>query len=109
VQGTSFAASEPIVVRGGGPRSSAEAVAALRAEGLAPRPWANAPGDRYGWHRHPYHKRLYCVQGSIVFHTRNGDLALAAGDRLELPAAVDHAATVGADGVACVEAAVASG
>jgi cupin superfamily acireductone dioxygenase involved in methionine salvage len=47
---------------------------------------------------------LYCVSGSIVFHTSGGDVALAPGDRLELPAGVEHSATVGHDGVQCVEA-----
>jgi hypothetical protein len=39
-----------------------------------------------------------------VFHTDEGDIALSAGDRLDLPAGTPHAATVGASGCACVEA-----
>jgi quercetin dioxygenase-like cupin family protein len=79
------------------------------ADGLTPRSWANGPGDRYEWHRHGYHKVLYCVSGSIVFHTRDdGDLAVGAGDRLDIEAGTDHAATVGARGVECIEAAVES-
>jgi hypothetical protein len=42
--------------------------------------------------------------GSIVFHTDDGDAALAAGDRLDLPAGTRHAATVGQHGCECVEA-----
>jgi quercetin dioxygenase-like cupin family protein len=81
--------------------------ARLLDEGLTPRSWANGPGDRYGWHRHGYHKVLYCVSGSIVFHTReDGDLALGPGDRLDIEPDTDHAATVGATGVECIEAAV---
>ena len=77
----------------------------LRSEGLDPHGWSNAPGDRYGWHRHDYHKVLYCVSGSIVFHTRSdGDIELRAGDRLDVEPGTDHAATVGDDGVECVEA-----
>lgn len=77
--------------------------ARLRALGLAPRWWSNAPGDTYGWHDHPYHKVLFCAEGSIVFHTRDGDIELGAGDRLDVEPGTDHAATVGAHGVTCVE------
>jgi len=49
-------------------------------EGLRPYSWGNGPGDRYGWHSHGYTKVLYCVTGSIVFHTHDGDLALEPGD-----------------------------
>ena len=80
--------------------------ARLRKEGLTkPRWWSNGPGDEYGWHAHEYHKVLYCASGSIVFHTRNGDIALGPGERLDVAPATDHAATVGPEGVTCVEAA----
>lgn len=78
--------------------------AVFRAEGLTPRSWSNAPGDTYGWHEHPYHKVLYCLRGGITFHLREGDVALEPGDRLEIEPATEHAATVGPDGVACIEA-----
>ena len=78
----------------------------FRAEGLSPRSWSNAPGDTYGWHRHDYDKILYCVRGGITFHGRDGDHALTSGDRLEIRAGTDHAATVGPEGVECMEAAV---
>jgi mannose-6-phosphate isomerase-like protein (cupin superfamily) len=45
------------------------------------------------------------VTGSIVFHTRDGDFALQPGDRLEVDPGTEHAATVGDDGVLCLEAA----
>jgi quercetin dioxygenase-like cupin family protein len=77
----------------------------LRDEGLSPKSWSNGPGDRYGWHEHDYHKVLYCVAGSIVFHTREGDYELHRGDRLDVARGTSHAATVGPDGVECVEAA----
>lgn len=80
--------------------------AELHGEGLSDvRWWSNGPGDEYGWHSHEYHKVLYCASGSIVFHTRDGDIALRPGDRLDIEPATDHAATVGPDGVTCVEAA----
>ncbi|HEX2030327.1 MAG TPA: cupin domain-containing protein [Actinomycetota bacterium] len=78
--------------------------ARLRGDGLSPRSWSNGAGDTYGWHDHPYHKVLYCVTGAIVFHLRDGDMALRPGDRLDIEPGTEHAATVGPDGVACIEA-----
>ena len=81
------------------------AAEAFRREGCAAlREWGNGPGDRYGWHAHDYHKVLFCLSGSIVFHTRAGDVRLEPGDRLDVPPGVEHAATVGPAGVRCVEA-----
>jgi len=83
-----------------------DAVAAFEQEGCsAPRFWDNPPGDTYGRHSHDYHKVLFCLEGSITFHLRSGDVELRAGDRLDLEPGVEHAATVGPDGVSCVEAA----
>lgn len=82
-----------------------EVVEALRAAGLEPRSWSNGPGDRYGWHEHRYHKVLRCAAGGITFHTSEGDFELAAGDQLDIEPGTAHAATVGPDGVTCVEAA----
>jgi len=85
--------------------SREEIQARFEEEGLRPSSWGNAPGDEYGWHSHRYHKVLYCVQGGIVFHTEGGDFALEAGDRLDVEPGTEHAATVGSDGVQCIEAA----
>jgi hypothetical protein len=94
------------VNRSAGPAPSrSEIEQAMRDEGLDPHGWGNGPGDTYGWHQHDYHKVLYCVSGSIVFHTRtDGDLDLAPGDRLDIEPGTQHAATVGDHGVECVEA-----
>jgi mannose-6-phosphate isomerase-like protein (cupin superfamily) len=84
-------------------RPAAEQV--FREEGCsAPRPWGNAPDDTYAWHSHDYHKVLFCLDGGITFHTRDGDVALESGDRLDIDPGTEHAATVGDRGVACVEA-----
>ncbi|HEV3474159.1 MAG TPA: cupin domain-containing protein [Actinomycetota bacterium] len=85
-----------------------ELEAALGGDSTSPRWWSNAAGDRYGWHAHDYRKVLYCAEGSIVFHLRDGDIELGPGDRLEVDPGTDHAATVGPHGVKCVEAAAAS-
>lgn len=82
--------------------------AALRAfrdeECSPPRPWANGAGDTYGRHSHPYHKVLFCLEGSITFHLGDGNVTLEAGDRLDLEPHTEHAATVGPGGCSCVEA-----
>jgi mannose-6-phosphate isomerase-like protein (cupin superfamily) len=83
----------------------AAAVAAFAAEGAsAPRFWGNGPGDTYGRHDHGFHKVLFCLAGSIVFHTDGGDVELGPGDRLDLEPGTEHGATVGPDGCECVEA-----
>ncbi len=83
---------------------NAEIRAVFESEGLKPHSWSNGPGYRYGWHDHSYHKVLYCVEGSITFHTDHGDTELNTGDRLDLPPGTRHAATVGPTGVTCLEA-----
>jgi mannose-6-phosphate isomerase-like protein (cupin superfamily) len=89
----------------GGDASREAAVAALAREGASsPRFWANGPGDRYGAHEHGFHKVLFCLSGSIVFHVDGEDVELTAGDRLALEPGTVHAATVGPSGCGCVEA-----
>ncbi len=88
-----------------------ELAARLRAEGLAPGSWGNGDGDVYGAHAHAFDKVLVCAVGSIVFGLpASGErVALAAGDRLDLPAGTEHDAVVGPDGVTCLEAHLAAG
>jgi hypothetical protein len=82
-----------------------EIEAGFREEGLSPHGWGNGPGYEYEWHSHDYHKVLYCVSGSIVFHTEEGDFELKPGDRLDVEPGTGHSATVGPDGARCMEAA----
>jgi len=67
--------------------------------------WSNGPGDRYAAHAHHYDKVLYCVEGSITFvlEAEGRSVQLRAGDRLDLPAGIVHAAVVGPDGCVCIE------
>ena len=82
-----------------------DVLAVLTGEGCSPaRYWGNEPGDTYARHDHGYHKVVFCLEGSIVFHTDDGDVELAAGDRLDLEPGTLHAATVGPNGCRCVEA-----
>lgn len=83
----------------------ARAEAAFADEGLEAHTWSNQPGYRYAEHSHAYHKVAYCVSGSIVFHTPRGDQPLEIGDRLDLSPHTPHGATVGDEGVTCMEAA----
>ena len=80
--------------------------ARLRTEGLDPGAWSNGPHDRYAAHDHPYDKVLVCAAGSIRFGlpATGASAELRRGDRLELPAGTAHDASVGPDGVTCLEA-----
>jgi quercetin dioxygenase-like cupin family protein len=88
----------------GAPPGEEEIAGRMRAEGLSPYGWGNGPGDTYGWHEHGCEKVLYCVRGRIVFCTAGGDIELGPGDKMVLPSYTAHAATVGAEGVRCIEA-----
>lgn len=74
-------------------------------EGLDPYSWSNGPFDTYSAYSHGYDKLIYVVFGSITFGLPElgQSLTLKAGDRLDLPAGVVHNATVGAEGVVCLE------
>jgi quercetin dioxygenase-like cupin family protein len=89
----------------GQPPTESDLREAYAAEGLSAYRWSNGPHDRYQAHSHGYHKVIYIVSGSITFGLPElGDsITLAAGDRLDLPAGVLHDATVGPDGVVCLE------
>jgi quercetin dioxygenase-like cupin family protein len=78
----------------------------MRAEALAPYAWGNGPHDTYAAHSHAYDKVIYVVDGSIVFGLpkEGAEIELKAGDRLDLPKGTVHDATVGAQGVTCLEA-----
>ena len=77
----------------------------LRGESLEPGTWRNGPGDVYAAHRHAFDKVLVCVRGSITFGLpgRGDSVLLEVGDRLDLPAGIDHDALVGPAGVTCLE------
>ncbi len=86
-------------------QAEADAREAFRREGLSPHSWSNGPAYRYATHTHSYQKVLFCVEGSITFHTPQHEYHLRAGDRLDLDRGVPHSATVGPEGVTCLEAA----
>ena len=88
------------------PPSETDIRSRLEAEGLLYYRWANAAGDVYAAHTHPFYKVIYVVQGSITFGLpgTGEQLLLTVGDRLELPPSTIHEAIVGSQGVVCLEA-----
>ncbi|MEW6684019.1 MAG: cupin domain-containing protein [Nitrospirota bacterium] len=84
-----------------------EVLAFFEARGVPATRWTNAPGSVYQVHHHPYRKTLFCIAGTITFSLPDSDVnvPLAPGDRLILPAGTRHGATVGPDGVTCIEGA----
>jgi hypothetical protein len=92
--------------RASAPPDEAALRAAFAAEGLSPYAWSNGAGYEYAPHAHPYHKVLYVLRGGITFDLpgRGDSLALAPGDRLDLPPGMLHSARVGPSGVTCLEA-----
>ncbi len=81
-------------------------LARIAREGLTASEWSNGPRETYAPHRHAYDKVLVARTGSIIFHlTELGrDVELRVGERLQLPAQTLHGATVGPQGVVCLEA-----
>jgi len=66
--------------------------------------WSNGPGAEYSSHSHPYRKILYVAKGSITFTPEGkSPVVMRAGDRLDLPPGIRHAAIVGEHGVVCWE------
>jgi len=77
----------------------------LRAQGVEPAAWSNAPGDVYAEHSHGYTKLLMCAAGSITFLVGPDrvPVELRPGEGFALPPHVEHAAIVGPAGCTCLE------
>ena len=67
--------------------------------------WSNGPGFWYPVHDHPYHKIIVVLKGSITFYlpAEKREVNLKAGEQLEIPPRTEHSATVGPNGVRCLE------
>ena len=74
-------------------------------EGLFPFDWTNMPGDFYPPHVHPFDTITYILRGSItwILMDTGKEVEASAGDRIELPRDLVHAARIGAQGVVCIE------
>ncbi len=88
------------------PVDRASLEARLTAQGLAWSSWSNQPGYRYESHVHDYDKVVVATEGSITFGLvgYGVGIVLSPGERLDLPANVEHDALVGPKGVICLEA-----
>ena len=88
------------------PVDRASLEARLKEQGLELTSWSNQPGDRYEHHTHDYDKVVVAVEGSITFGLTGYGVGfvLTAGERLDLPAGVEHDAVVSPKGVTCLEA-----
>ena len=96
---------EPLRWHGSEPPDAEGVARRLRAEGVVPSAWSNAPGDRYPEHSHGYVKLLICAAGSITFlvGSEHKAVELHPGDGFILPAGTTHAAVVGPSGCTCLE------
>jgi hypothetical protein len=85
--------------------------ARLREQGHEPESWSNVAGHRYEQHAHEYDKIVVAVEGSITFGLTGYGVGfvLTPGERLDLPAHIEHDAIVGQKGVTCLEAHVPAG
>lgn len=80
-------------------------LARMDAEGhLGGHGYDEVPAAQYASHTHTFDKVLYCVAGSLVFTTPDGELPLTPGDRLDLERGTEHSAVIGPDGARCLEA-----
>ena len=77
----------------------------LTAQGYSLHTWSNGPGFWYPVHDHPYWKVIVVLKGSITFYLpgEKREVAMQVGDRLELAPGTAHSASVGPDGVTCLE------
>jgi quercetin dioxygenase-like cupin family protein len=78
----------------------------IREENLRGYTWSNGPLDEYSAHTHTFDKVLYVFSGSItwILPETSQEIETHAGDRIDLPRGMIHAARVGANGVTCFEA-----
>ena len=76
----------------------------LESRGIDAERWTAEGDEEFTPHMHPLDKRLWCAEGSITL-TINGNknMALQAGDALDIPAYTVHQAVAGFAGCVCYE------
>ncbi len=79
----------------------------MQKEGLRPYLWENSPNYRYPVRSHGFSKVMFVVEGSleVSFPDTRQSVRMRAGDRIDIPAGIHHAVTIGNGGAKCVEAA----
>lgn len=77
----------------------------LAEEGYSLHTWSNGPDFWYPVHDHPYHKIIVVLEGSIAFYlpAEKREVQMKKGGRLELAPRTAHSASVGLEGVTCLE------
>ncbi len=73
---------------------AAELRAVLEREGYSVFEWSDAPGTRYGAHRHPEDQSHWIISGELELCVQDETYRLRAGDRDFLPAGTVHSAFV---------------
>lgn len=88
------------------PLPESEIIAFFEGRKLRPKRWSRSSGEDFAVHTHSYNKILFCVQGGITITLPDlkEQITLNPGDRFVLPSNILHSATVGAEGVSCIEA-----
>lgn len=66
----------------------------LEKNGWTVQTWQDPAGTHHPPHQHPYSHRVYVESGTIEFRVQNDRFRLQPGDTLDLPARVEHSATV---------------
>ncbi len=66
----------------------------LEKEGLECFLFASEPGDFYSEHKHEYDEIRIVIEGSIKFASKDKEVILKEGDRLDLPRDTTHTAEI---------------
>lgn len=85
------------------PATEARVKQIVRASGREAVRWTGEAGQHWRLHHHGHQKYLWCAAGSITFHVGGRSVRLNPGDAMVLPAATEHAADAGREGVVCFE------
>jgi quercetin dioxygenase-like cupin family protein len=80
-----------------------ELIQLLARKSIAAERWVGEPSEAFESHSHPFDKRLWCAEGSIVVYVDDKAITLQSGDALDLPASTVHHALVGFSGCAMYE------
>ena len=77
----------------------------MKREGLDSHRWKNEPGTIYEAHSHEFDKVILVMLGSITFEVpeTGEEVTFNPGDKLELPAGIEHEAVLGPMGAVCLE------
>ena len=77
----------------------------LKSEGYSVFKWSNDPNDYFSPHSHDYLQIFYVIEGSLTIRSVDDDITYEVnpGDRVEVRPGLIHEATIGPNGVVCLE------